>query len=144
MWHLIPAISAGTVCRRHTRSRVVAQPQPSGEENINTDNTARVGQKRTTSGTAADNPKPKHAPTVQLDAAMEKRLYDAVSTMLVAQRYVDEWKVEGVQKWLMENQNLEIPVGLLEEYFDRVDQSLPENIPHVLYDVAEKTVHRDY
>jgi len=64
--------------------------------------------------------------------------------MLVAQRYVDEWKVDGVHKWLKDNRSLEVPVTVLEEYFDRVDQSLPEDIPHVLYDVAEKTVHRDY
>lgn len=132
------------MCRRQTRSNVAARREHSDDENVNKDNTARVGQKRTTSGTAADPPRQKQAGAMQLDAALEKTLFDAVSAMLVGQRYVDEWKVEGIQKWLRDNKCLEVPMTVLEEYFDRVDQNLTENIPHVLYDVAEKTVHRDY
>jgi hypothetical protein len=83
-------------------------------------------------------------PRLPYNADAEARLCKAVNEMLVAQRYVDEWKVEGVQRWLVETKGIAIARELLEQYFDRVDQNLPAAVPHVLYDVAEKAVHRDY
>jgi hypothetical protein len=117
---------------------------------------AQVGQKRTKTGTtvprtARPAPPPEETPAavdanaiMVLNADAEERLCKAVNDMLVQQRYVDEWKVEGIQRWLQENKTISISREMLEQYFDRVDQSLPATVPHVLYDVAEKTVHRDY
>jgi hypothetical protein len=134
----------------------VAADSGEGDENVDANREAQVGQKRTKTGatarrTARPAPPLEEAPAavdanaiMVLNADAEERLCKAVNDMLVQQRYVDEWKVEGIQRWLQENKTISISREMLEQYFDRVDQSLPATVPHVLYDVAEKTVHRDY
>lgn len=105
-----------------------------------------VGQKRGASGGAAfTRTSSSQAPgVVELTPELEDRLCDLVNELLLEQRYVDEWKVDGIQRWLKEKKSLDLSMDLLEKYFDRVDQQLPVKSPHVLYDVAEKAVHRDY
>jgi hypothetical protein len=120
-----------------------------GGENADLSNTPRVGDKRTKSGSVAKrttrgSSKATQESAPELTEELESQLFQAVSDMLVDQRYVDEWKVEGVVRWLKENKDMNVSQDVLEEYFDRVDQNLPSQVPHVLYDVAEKTVHRDY
>lgn len=109
-----------------------------------------VGQKRGATGAAAAvrttraSQAAGAAQTLELTPELEDQLCELVNEMLVDQRYVDEWQVDGIQRWLKENKDLELPIALLERYFDRVDQRLPVKCPYVLYDVAEKAVHRDY
>lgn len=106
-----------------------------------------VGQKRGASGGASRTTRASQAAAPQaleLTPELEDQLCELVNEMLVEQRYVDEWQVAGVQRWLKDNKDLELPVDLLEKYFDRVDQRLPVKVPYVMYDVAEKAVHRDY
>ena len=146
------------VCRRATRATTVLDDDddagPSGgAENGDTSNTLpKVGQKRTPAGTAPKRSgRVSEAPPaadgnaiMKLDAATEQTLCDAVNDMLVEQRYVDEWKIDGIARWLQASKGITISEKLLEEYMDRVDQNLPAKVPHVLYDLAEQTVHRDY
>jgi hypothetical protein len=108
-----------------------------------------VGQKRGATGapvrtSQASQQAAGAAQPMELTSELEEQLCELVNEMLVEQRYVDEWQVSGVQRWMKENKGLDIKVDLLEQYFDRVDQRLPVKVPYVLYDVAEKTVHRDY
>jgi hypothetical protein len=150
--------------RRTRRTRVLGDDDddaaaPEATENVNTANVApAVGGKRTQRGTAAAAAPARAAAgkaataaaaapsgaIMELSPETEVQLCAAVNDMLVQQRYVDEWRIEGVARWLQENKALTVSEELLERYFDRVDQSLTAQLPHVLYDVAEKTVHRDY
>ena len=138
-------------------------------ENTNTANVATpavVGAKRTPRGTAASTPRAaggakraagkspaggaKSAAAAAGGAIMalapetEATLCAAVNDMLVQQRYVDEWNVSGVARWLQEHKGITVSEELLAEYFDRVDQKATAEQPHVLYDIAEKAIHRDY
>lgn len=79
-----------------------------------------------------------------LTPAVEAQLCAAVKDMLLAQRYVDEWKVAGVVRWMQENKSLTIAEPLLAQYFDRVDQNMTAEAPGILYDAVQSAVHRDY
>lgn len=108
-----------------------------------------VGQKRGAGGAPARTPRASQAAAAtqqltELTPELEDKLCDLVNAMLVDHRYVDEWQVAGIQRWLKENKDLDVKVEVLEQYFDRVDNRLPVRVPYVLYDVSEKTVHRDY
>jgi hypothetical protein len=148
---------AHVMCRRATRStRVLGDDGvvATGAENAGPGNAPppTVGQKRTQGGqalrrstrtTSAQAAAVSDA-VMSLTAETEAKLCTAINDMLVEQRYVDEWKVEGVARWLQESKAMTVSEALLESYFDRVDQNMPDTVPHVLYDIAEKTVHRDY
>lgn len=110
---------------------------------------AGVGDKRSAPGatsarTTRASQAARDAGQVELNAELEMQLCRCMNDMLLAQPYVDEWALSGVQRWLQTNKDLAVPLDLLEKYFDRVDQRLTAEVPFVLYDVAEKTVHRDY
>jgi hypothetical protein len=80
---------------------------------------------------------------MSLDVAAQAKLCAAVDAMLQAHAYVDSWKLEGVARWLQER-GITISEERLHEYFDLVDQNEVTPLPHVIYDVSERTVHRDY
>ena len=145
------------VCGRATRATKVLDDDDepmaaAGAENADTQNTApQVGQKRAPGGTRSRRSEKADAPAEEagdaimaLNSATEAKLCAAIDDMLVAQRYVDQWQVDGVVRWLQEHKGVTVSEKLLEEYLDRVDQNLPEKVPHILYDLSEKTVHRDY
>jgi hypothetical protein len=120
------------------------------DDDQHTEVEAAVGDKRAAPGsssartTRASSQAAREASQTGLTQELERQLCQCVHDMLVAQRYVDEWPLEGVQRWLQTEKDVVLPLELLEQYFDRVDQRVTETVPYVLYDVAEKTVHRDY
>ena len=79
-----------------------------------------------------------------LNPEVEAQLCKAVNDMLFEQRYVDEWKVSGVARWLQENRGITISESLLSNYFDRTDLNLTAEQPRILFDLDQNTVHRDY
>lgn len=144
----------GGICRGTRRTRtstledIPDEDMQQLEDAIEEQPQAAVGQKRGAGGAPASTHRAPQAAAgmqpLELTPELEEQLCDLVNAMLVDQRYVDEWKVDGIQRWLKENKDLDLKADLLEKYFDRVDQRLPVKVPFVIYDVADKTVHRDY
>jgi hypothetical protein len=130
------------------------------EENIDASNippvaaraAAAVGQKRmkdgapprrSTRGPSATAALADPSAVMSLDVPAQAKLCASVNAMLQAHAYVDSWKLGGVARWLQE-QGITISEDLLHEYFDLVDQNEVTPLPHVIYDISERTVHRDY
>ena len=164
-----PNTPVDTACRRATRrtpavleddddAMDAADAPPAATENEDVRNTdgggaaaaPAVGDKRT----KASKRVPRRAAAgvatgggtaiMALDASAQASLCAAVNEMLQKHAYVDTWRLDGVARWLQEQRGVTIAEALLHEYFDLVDQNEVTPVPHVIYDVAERTVHRDY
>ena len=93
---------------------------------------------------AAQRPRSARAHTItQLDAPSEARLCKAINGIVVAQADKESWSLQTMAVILRGVAEIAITEELLHQYMDRVDQSFPAEVPHVLYDLDTKTIYED-